>query len=279
MRPATLKFTISLSLLLTVAVTGILGIMHFEGMSFSEAFYFAIVTMSTVGYGDLSPQSAPGRILAMVMIITGVGTFMTVVAEGADMLMASREDHARKEKLSMVRAIFFNELGRALLALLCRFDAATASLSPILRIPEAARPDEIRIRRRHIETFTYRPDITEDGLCQLQELLESRSDLLLRLLEHPQLLEHQEITDLLWSIVHVRDELGFREPVEEMEEEDVLHLANDLRRAFGHLSSQWILYLVHLKEDYPYLFRLADWKSPFAASSGMRKASGSNPIS
>ncbi len=37
-----------------------------------DAFYWSIVTISTVGYGDVAPVSAPGRVVAMVVIMTGV---------------------------------------------------------------------------------------------------------------------------------------------------------------------------------------------------------------
>jgi voltage-gated potassium channel len=35
--------------------------------------YWAIVTMTTVGYGDVAPQTAPGQMLASVLMILGYG--------------------------------------------------------------------------------------------------------------------------------------------------------------------------------------------------------------
>merc|ERR1712167_191755 len=37
-----------------------------------ETFYWAITTMTTVGYGDLSPKSAFGRIIAMLTMYAGI---------------------------------------------------------------------------------------------------------------------------------------------------------------------------------------------------------------
>ncbi len=37
-----------------------------------SALYFAVVTLSTVGYGDIAPLSSYGRAITMVMIITGI---------------------------------------------------------------------------------------------------------------------------------------------------------------------------------------------------------------
>ena len=42
--------------------------------NFFDALYFSIVTMTTVGFGDITPLSKGGRILTLLMIITGVTT-------------------------------------------------------------------------------------------------------------------------------------------------------------------------------------------------------------
>jgi voltage-gated potassium channel len=41
--------------------------------TFLDAFYFSIVTMTTVGFGDVTPISEGGRLLTVLMIVTGVG--------------------------------------------------------------------------------------------------------------------------------------------------------------------------------------------------------------
>ncbi|MBW4658270.1 MAG: ion transporter [Drouetiella hepatica Uher 2000/2452] len=41
--------------------------------TFLDAVYFAIATMTTVGYGDITPISQVGRLLAVMMILTGIG--------------------------------------------------------------------------------------------------------------------------------------------------------------------------------------------------------------
>ena len=41
--------------------------------SIPRAMYWAIVTITTVGYGDIAPQTVPGQILAAILMITGYG--------------------------------------------------------------------------------------------------------------------------------------------------------------------------------------------------------------
>lgn len=44
-----------------------------EFQTFLDAFYFSVVTMTTVGFGDVTPISEGGRLLTVLMIVTGVG--------------------------------------------------------------------------------------------------------------------------------------------------------------------------------------------------------------
>ena len=50
-----------------------------------DAFYFTIVTVSTVGFGDISPQTSGGRLVAMAMIFSGLGvlSFFTSIIVSA----------------------------------------------------------------------------------------------------------------------------------------------------------------------------------------------------
>lgn len=40
--------------------------------TFFDAFYFSVVTMTTVGFGDVIPVSAGGRLMTVLMILTGI---------------------------------------------------------------------------------------------------------------------------------------------------------------------------------------------------------------
>jgi len=63
---------------LLVISFGTLGYMLIEKWSFIEALYMTLITITTVGFGEIHPLSAPGRIFTSLLIITGVGTFLYV---------------------------------------------------------------------------------------------------------------------------------------------------------------------------------------------------------
>jgi len=113
---------------------GIIGFMFFENMSLTNAIYFSIVTMATVGYGDIHPQTEIGKILALIVIIGGVGTFLGVIASITDLFANRREEAIRQQKLDMVTGLFFSEMGNELLKHFIRFDPEVETLHKILKI-------------------------------------------------------------------------------------------------------------------------------------------------
>ncbi|WP_295421129.1 potassium channel protein [Sulfurovum sp.] len=104
------KFELVTLLTLTAFFVFIAGIMLyvFEGdgdnkniTNLFDAFYWALVTISTVGYGDISPVTPEGRVVSMLIIITGVGliAFMTsiIVSSFSERLVELREDRVMQE--------------------------------------------------------------------------------------------------------------------------------------------------------------------------------------
>ena len=71
-----LRFRLPAVLLAIVIVAGVSGYTLIEHWSFFDAFYMTIITISTVGYGEVHPQSTGGRIFSSVLIVFGVGTML-----------------------------------------------------------------------------------------------------------------------------------------------------------------------------------------------------------
>jgi len=84
---------------LLVLEFGSLWILHVEELvkganivSASDALWYVIVTISTVGYGDRYPVTAEGRIIGVVIIIVGVGIFGTFTGYLANAFLAPRRE-------------------------------------------------------------------------------------------------------------------------------------------------------------------------------------------
>jgi voltage-gated potassium channel len=67
-----------------------------RSLSFSEAIHFSIVTISTVGYGDIVPASNIARVLASIEVICGVLLLLFGVSELLEYTREHRRDRADK---------------------------------------------------------------------------------------------------------------------------------------------------------------------------------------
>lgn len=87
-RNVRLTFTVLLTLVLVVVGTA--GYMLIEAWPFEDALYMTIITLATVGYGEVHQVSASGRIFTIILIVLGVGYFMYVVGLLVQFLVEDR---------------------------------------------------------------------------------------------------------------------------------------------------------------------------------------------
>lgn len=64
-----------------------------EGINrFGDVLWMSFTTLTSVGYGDIYPVTTPGRILAAILVITGMGLFGLVTAEIATIIIRVMKD-------------------------------------------------------------------------------------------------------------------------------------------------------------------------------------------
>ena len=64
----------------------------------SDALWYIIVTMSTVGYGDQYPITNPGRVVGVVIIVVGVGIFGTLTGYLANLFLSPANAPANEDE-------------------------------------------------------------------------------------------------------------------------------------------------------------------------------------
>ena len=87
-------------LLASVAMT------YFEHMTFWDALWWSFVTATTVGYGDLSPASGIGRIIACILMLVGIGLIGSLTSTITSFFLRDSSKEPSSEKVDMVVSMY-----------------------------------------------------------------------------------------------------------------------------------------------------------------------------
>ncbi len=75
------KIFLVLSLFVGIILCGSFGYMFLEHLSFWDSMYLTIITIATVGYGDLVPVSAGGKVFTIFLLFAGAGLVMYTLSK------------------------------------------------------------------------------------------------------------------------------------------------------------------------------------------------------
>jgi hypothetical protein len=234
-----LHWKIQLALALIGASAGLYGLNY---LIFRDTNYMLRLFLAQLGFLPIS-----------VLLVTII----------LNQLMAQRAKAAKLAKLNMVIGAFFSEVGSALLKTLTAFDRSLSDFQPrVAHISHWTAPDFAGFSRGLTEN-DFSIEIKEGNLEALRDFLLQKRDFLLRLLENPNLMEHDSFSGLLLAVFHLTEELAQRADLHRLSPSDRGHLASDVRRSYVLLIKEWLAYMNHLKTTYPYLFSLALRTNPF----------------
>jgi len=116
-----------LIMLFCVLAFGTCGFMFLEHSSFMDSLYMTMITITTIGYGEIFPLSTTGRIFNMVLIVVGVGLVMLTFSKITEAVVEGelRAIYGRlsmKKKVTELREHYivcgFGRIGRVICNLL-----------------------------------------------------------------------------------------------------------------------------------------------------------------
>lgn len=180
-----------------------------------------------------------------------------------DRVLESKQKDQRFHKLNMVLGAFFSEVGNPLLLHFRAFHEKNSMLFQKLKAKPGWTSKDFTSARNSLDTSDLTIKIDGAVLSSVKDFLVQKRSFLLALLENPNLLEHDKMTDMLWAIFHLSEELCARQDLKHIGGPDKDHLTLDIRRAYNQLVSEWLEYMQHLNRDYPYLYSLAVRTNPF----------------
>ncbi len=223
-----------------IALSGLLYFLHFK--IFHDAHHIFIYFL-----GDLA--FIPIEVLLVTLVIHH--------------LLDMREKRAMLNKLNMVVGAFYSEAGTQMIKDISGADPQSAKISGLLLVRKEWQHKEFLKVSGEIKAIRPQVNISGCDLGALRDFLKQKREFFLRLLENPNLLEHETFTELLWAVFHLTEELVNRPTLKGLPQSDYDHLSNDISRAYGLLISEWLAYIEHLNVSYPYLFSLAVRTNPF----------------
>lgn len=114
---------ISRPLMVGAILGGVFLIIHFFGcawlvlnpeweradavVAYNKAMYYVVTTLTTVGYGDITPTTNAGRIFAMFNMLLGVGVFGVVIGQVSQFIIESdKRKEGMKQKLEALTSLF-----------------------------------------------------------------------------------------------------------------------------------------------------------------------------
>ncbi|TAL17753.1 two pore domain potassium channel family protein [bacterium] len=251
------NFAFVLALVLTV---GAVGFHLIEGFGLFDSLYFTVVTVATVGYGDFHPATAGGKILAMMLIVTGVSTFLGVVMGGTELLVERRQEKLRMERLCMAIEVFLTEIGSQLLRYFAEADPAPPKG---LALDQSWTAKDFSAAKKALASHSFTVDAGLLDLERMRTFLDANTSTLLRILENPNLGDHERFTDMLRAVFHLKSELTSRENLTSPPEPDLTHLVGDVNRSYGALAGVWLDHMEYMKDRYPFLFSFFARTNPF----------------
>src|SRR4030042_2121505 len=241
--PIRFRLTINLMIFFAILIFGTLVFAYLESRSLIDAFYYIIVTVATVGYGDVHPTTTAGKVFAIVLIVIVVGAFLGVIANATEMMLSRREKLLRMKKLNMVIGVFFSEVGIKLIKKFVESDPHFEEIQKGLIVTEKWTHQDFQKVSEHLKKFKYGIEISGAELGGLKEFLLKQRGFLVRLLENPTLLEHESFTNLLRAVFHLAEELAYREDPSQLVESDRGHITGDILRASHFLLQEWLSYM------------------------------------
>jgi hypothetical protein len=90
------EFQILAALVIALLTMGTLFYHFIESWDWLDSLYFCVITLATVGYGDFTPQTTPGKLFTIIYIFMGVGLIVAVASRLAQSIVAVRGQYHKE---------------------------------------------------------------------------------------------------------------------------------------------------------------------------------------
>ncbi len=94
------KLFLSVLLLIFINAFGVIGYMIIEGWNFRDSLFMTVITITTVGYGEVHDLTPAGEIFTIILLVVGVGIILYLLGTEAKLLLEGElEDLIGRKRL------------------------------------------------------------------------------------------------------------------------------------------------------------------------------------
>ncbi len=93
------KITVALLLLLLVFMVGVIGFRFFSDYSWIDAFYMTVITITTVGYGEVMPLSPSEKVFVSLLIISSIFIVGYAISVTTEYILSKNTGILRQKKV------------------------------------------------------------------------------------------------------------------------------------------------------------------------------------
>jgi len=168
-------------------------------------------------------------------------------------ILSHREKEEKLHKLNTVVGVFFSEVGNRLAERLINASDSKERIMQNISVNARWKDADFKTARAYLQKD---PPVHFDNidLPDLKSFLLEKRAFLLTLIENPNLIEHEHVTDLLLAVFHLSEELESRPSLDNLPPNDRAHLQMDLQRVYQFLVRDWLEYMQYVRTDYPFLY-------------------------
>lgn len=92
------RLIVALGLLVLVLFAGTAGYILIEKWDLFDSFYMTVITLTTVGYGEVRPLSTDGRVFTMALLLSGFGILTYGITSGLAFLLEGELGHIMRRR-------------------------------------------------------------------------------------------------------------------------------------------------------------------------------------
>ena len=106
----TSKITVALLLLLAVFMAGVVGFRFFSDYSWIDAFYMTVITITTVGYGEVMPLSPSEKVFVSLLIISSIFIVGYAISVTTEYILSKNTGVLRQKKVQKKLESMYNHI-------------------------------------------------------------------------------------------------------------------------------------------------------------------------